>query len=468
MDSYFKENIRLLKQHCNGLKNLPKKLPQSIRVQATPSGDNTIWLNDVLIHSKYDPVKEGHAFAGKLELGSQVCLYGFGLGYHIDALLEKIGPSGYLLAIELNPDLLLAAMILRDQSKILCNERFHLVYGIDEDIVAAEITKYMRQLQEHPGNLEVLFHLPSYKEIPSCFPRLVNSLEVLLMERRFPSVLGNMEKENYSLNKEIVRQSTGIKFLTSKHKGRPGILVSAGPSLDDILPYLKQVGERAILGCVDTALPILSREGISPQYVFSLDPQEDSFQYFQDNLESKAKLIFTPTANSKIVHCYRGEKFIVFKEGHSKYKEDDTVNNDKGSTRSGGSVSCLALDMFVQFGCNPVFLIGQDLSFPNNRSYSSFSNNNEQMLDKLDNHNSLTETHYAKSRENKTISIKTNDGRKVETNQAMYSYLRAIEEIAAENPKIKIYNLCSRGARIDHVISLGSVKELLKFLLNNY
>ena len=89
-------------------------------------------------------------------------------------------------------------------------------------------------------------------------------------------------------------------------------------------------------------------------------------------------------------------------------------------------------------------------------------------MDKLNNHNSLTETHHAKSRENKTIRVETNDGRKVVTNQAMYSYLRAIEEIAAENPETKIYNLCSHGAQIDHVISLGSVKELLKFLINNH
>ena len=458
----------LLEKHSSDTRDLSEELPATIKVKTTPSGDNTVWLNNILIHSMYDPVKEGRTFAKKVKTGSQVCLYGFGLGYHIDPLLEKIGANGFLLAIELNPDLLLAAMMLRDHSKILCDERFHLVFGSNEEKVATEITTYMDRLQKTcSGTLEVLFHLPSFKCIPNTFPRLMNALEVLLMERRFPAVLGSVEKENYSLNKEIVQDSTGIKFLNSAHKGKPGILVSAGPSLDDILPYLKQVSRNAILGCVDTALPILSREGILPQYVFSLDPQEDSFRYFQENLESPIKLIFTPTANSKIVHRYQGEKFVVFKKGHSKYKEETAVINDKGSTESGGSVSCLALDAFVQFGCNPVFLIGQDLSFPNNRNYSSFSNNNEQMMDKLGNQTSLTETHYAKSRENKTISIETNDGREVITNQAMYSYLRAIEEIAAKNPKTKIYNLCSHGARIDHVISLGSVKELLKFFNNH-
>jgi hypothetical protein len=67
-------------------------------------------------------------------------------------------------------------------------------------------------------------------------------------------------------------------------------------------------------------------------------------------------------------------------------------------------------------------------------------------------------------RENKTINVETTDGREVVTNQAMYSYLRAIEELAAANPETTIYNLCSHGAQIDHVISLGSVNELIKVL----
>ena len=465
MSHFFKNNMKLLEKHSSCTKHLTEPLPSSIKVQKTPSGDNTVRFKNILIHSMYDPVKEGQAFAEKVTTGSQVCLYGFGLGYHIDALLEKIGPSGFLLAIELSPDLLLAAMILRNQSKALLDERFHIVHGLNEEIVSTEIVKYMGKMQSTSAkNLEVFFHSPSFKCIPSSFPRLTNSLEVLLMERRFPAVLGDMEKENYVLNKEIVEQNAGINFLRSKHKGKPGLLVSAGPSLDDILPYLKQIDKKFILACVDTALPILSREGIVPDYVFSLDPQEDSFQYFRDYLESSAKLIFTPSANTKVVHYYKGEKFVVFKQTSPQFKEEESIINSKGSTQSGGSVSCLALDVLIQFGCNPIFLTGQDLSFPCNRIYSSFSNNNKQMMDKLDSVSMLKENHKAASRKEKTVIVENIAGDKVATNQAMYSYLRAIEEIAAVNPETKIYNLCSHGAQIDNVIPLGSANELMNFL----
>jgi hypothetical protein len=465
MNKFFARNMELLKKHSPSSKDLTESIPTSIKVQITPSGESTVRLNNILIHSMYDPVKEGQTFAQKITNGSQVCLYGFGLGYHIESLLEKIGPNGFLLAIELNSDLLIAAMILRNQSRILLDERFHIVYGLNEEIVATEITKYMEKMQNTKiKNFEVIFHSPSFKCIPSSFPKLTNSLEVLLMERRFPAVLGDMEKENYTLNKEIVNQSSGINFINSKHKDKPGLLVSAGPSLDDIIPYLKMINKKFILACVDTAFPILSRESIAIDYVFSLDPQEDSFQYFQDYLDSSTTLIFTPSANTKVIHSYMGKKFVVFKKTSSQFQEEKSVINTKGSTQSGGSVSCLALDVLIQFGCNPIFLTGQDLSFPSNRTYSSFSNNNKQMLDKLDSANMLKDNYKSESMRQKTVNVKNIVGNNVATNQAMYSYIRGIEEIAAVNPEIKIYNLCSHGAKIDKVIPLGSVNELIKFL----
>ena len=466
MSQYFKKNIQLLKQDSPSAKILKESLPSSVKVKTTSTGENTVWLNSILIHSMYDPVKEGQVFSNEIKVGSQVCLYGFGLGYHIDSILKKIGPHGNLLVIELNPDLLQSAIILRDQSLIFEDDRFHLVFGLDEETVSMEITTHMKRMQvKESENLKVLFHMPSFKCIPLNFPKLTNSLEVLLMERRFLAVLGKDEKTNYELNKAIVAQSDGINSLNSRHIGKPGLLISAGPSLDNILPYLRQIDKNFVLACVDTALPILSREHITPSYVFSLDPQEESFQYFQEHLDSPAKLIFTPTANTKVVHCYKGEKFIVFKNKLSPSNKEIFNINNKGSTQTGGSVSCLALDSLIKFGCDPIFLIGQDLSFPNNRIYSSFSNSNDQMVDELGNGSFLNQIHYSKSRKDKTISVETNSGSEVVTNQPMYSYLRAIEEIVKVNPKTKIYNLCSHGAKIHNTVSLGSANELARFLI---
>ena len=460
MYNFFKNNIEALSRHTSC--RLPDKLPANVSVQKTQSGEVTIKYGELLIHSAYDPVKEGQIIAKNIVVGSLVCLYGFGLGYHVQAILDKIGPEGSLVVIELNPDLLASAMILRDQTALLSQKHLHLVFGKEEASVAGKISGHM----DHPSHAAstVIFHSPSFKCIPKHFNRIINALEILQMERRGPAVFGDLENSNYALNKETVNRSPGINAYRDSHKNRPAILLSAGPSLDNVLPYLGEMEKHCVIACVDTAFPILSQQGIFPHYVFSLDPQEESFFHFIDNLENTAKLIYTPTANSNIVSCYKGEKIVVFKEGHSLFKYDVALMKEKGATPAGGSVSCLGIDCLIQLGCNPIMLAGQDCMFSGNRTYSRHAMINSELLDEASSFITLEQVHFKKMRETKLVSVENLDGEVFSTNQMMYSYLRNIEQLAETHPKTKIYNLLSRGARIENTTSLGSITDIMKLL----
>ena len=439
---------------------LPATFSGRVEPITAQTGEPTLRFDKLLIHSSYDPVKEGLNFAKGVRPDSRVCLYGFGLGYHVQSLLKQIGPGGRLLVIELNADLLSAALHLRDQTELFADPRLHLIFGHEESIVAKEISRRMSEWTQSPSaSLEVLFHSPSFKCIPKNFPSLTNALEVLLMERRFPAVLGGLENQNYSYNREMVRQSPGINSLKGRHRGQPGVLVSAGPSLDDLLPYLQRFANSAVIACVDTALPILARAQIDPQYVFTLDPQEESFLSFQDHLENVFKLIYTPTAATKIISCFQGEKFVVFKEGHSLYRDQEPEMEKKGTTPAGGSVSCLGLDCLIQLGCDPIFLIGQDFAYSGGRTYSKHSNMNTHLLDRISKGVTLANAHAEKTGLKKQISVRGNFGSMVSTSQSMYSYKRTIEEIALQHGGTRIYNLSSHGAELENITPLNSVNE---------
>ncbi|MFQ5450743.1 MAG: motility associated factor glycosyltransferase family protein [Nitrospinaceae bacterium] len=467
MNQLFEKNIRAFQSRTPVAGDLASTLSDHLTVRTARSGDVTLQYNRILIHSAYDPVKEGRGFAKKVRPGSRICLYGFGLGYHVGPILDRLGPDGFLLVIELNPDLLSAAMILKDQTAILGHSRFHLIFGRDEMQVSREISRYMERLTDAPDSpLEVLFHSPSFQCLPPEFPSLANALEILLMERRFPAVLGDLEELNLAFNREIAAKSPGINSLKGIHRSQPGVLVSAGPSLDDVLPHLRRIAKYALVGCVDTALPILTREGLVPQYIFSLDPQEESFRYFIGNLDVPAKLIFTPTANTKILHCYRGEKFVVFKESPSPGPAPLSQAREKGTTASGGSVACLGLDCLIQLGCNPIILAGQDCAYTGQRNYSSHSDNNRLLLDGVQHGKTLGKAHLEKARLKKQIGVEGTFGTQVLTDQSMYSYKRTLEQIACIHPQSKIYNLCSHGAEIEHLLPLGSVNELQRILEN--
>jgi hypothetical protein len=458
---FFEKNIKSLKSSAPQSASLPEALSEKISIMTASSGQPTFRCGNILLHSSYDPEKEARRFAEKLQTGARVCLYGFGLGYHLNAILEKIGPDGQLLVIELNPEILTAAMTLLDQTEILDDQRFRLIYGEDEAGVSQEISQEMERLTEdQTDQLEVLFHAPSFKCIPSTFPSLTNALEVLLLERRFPAIFGNLEKANYLLNREIVTSSPGINVLKNSQQGRPGILVSAGPSLDLVLPYLHRIQKEFLIACVDTSYPILAEKSIQPDYVFSLDPQIDSAEHFMDYPAGKTKLIFTPTSNHNALKNFNGERYVVYKEGHRLSKENESIVKQKGVTQAGGSVACLGLDALIHLGCDPIFLIGQDCAFSGNRYYSSHSQFNRKLQSKIIRGTPLKNLHLEKTKEKKRLTVKSTQDSFLLTDQVMYSYLRTLEHIIQAHPDTRVFNLYSHGAEIEGAPVLGSINEI--------
>ncbi len=454
---FFEKNIKSLKAHVPQTGDFTETLSEKISTTITSSGQPTLRFKNILLHSSYDPEKEAHRFAEKLQVGARVCLYGFGLGYHLNAILDKIGPDGYLLVIELNPDILNAALKLRDQTKIFADPRFRLIYGNNEAEVSQKISHAMECMT---GDHQILFHAPSFKCIPAGFPSLTNALEILLLERRFPAIFGDLEKANYAFNREIVTDAPGINILKNSGKGRPGILVSAGPSLDLILPHLHRLQKEFLIACVDTAFPILRQNNIQPDYVFSLDPQIDSAAHFVDYPAGKTRLIFMPGSNHNVLKNFSGERYVVYKEDPS----NEPAMKEKGLTRAGGSVACLGLDMLIHFGCDPIFLTGQDCAFSGNRYYSSQSQFNNQLQNRITRTTPLEKLHQEKSREKKQLAVKCTQGNFLLTDQVMYSYLRTLEYIIQANPDTRVFNLYSHGAEIETAPVLGSANELKRLM----
>ncbi len=465
MEKYFDRNIKIVRSRFPKVLGIENKIFDSIIIEETRSGDQTLRFNDLLIHSGYDPKKEAAKFAQKTQEGNKVFLYGFGLGYHIKSILERIGPTGSLLVVELNSEILSASFSSTDHTEILNDPRFFLISNPNQQIAAKEISKQMSKLGvlSNNQNTDILVHNPSFNCLPKSFEKIANALEILLMERRVPLIFGDLENQNYTLNREIIIKSKGIRSLKEAHINKPAILVSAGPSLDNAIPYLNSLRNSAILACVDTAFPILSRIQAPINYVFSLDPQDDSFEFFADNLNSSVNLIYLATANARILAHYQGHKIVVFKK-ESSHEENNLLAEEKGTTVAGGSVSCFALDCLIQMGCNPIFLIGQDCAFTGNRTYARKSIQENKLINLVRKETTIASEHLNKSKLHKRISIPNDQGCEILSNQLLYNYLRNIEELAAKYQRVKIYNLWSLGAHIKQTGSVGSYSELFNII----
>ncbi len=465
MEKYFDHNIEIIRSRFPEVQGIEKGISKAITIEETRSGEQTLRFNGLLIHSGYDPKKEAEKFAQKTQEGNKVFLYGFGLGYHIKSILKHLGPNGSLLVVELNSEILSASISLMDHTDILEDPRFSLISNQNQQVSAKEISKQMSRLgvASDSQNTDILIHNSSFNCLPKGFDKIANALEILLMERRVPLIFGGLENQNYELNKKIILKNKGIRSLKETHKNKPAILISAGPSLDNALPYLKSLNHSAILACVDTAFPILSKMQVPLDYVFSLDPQNDSFEFFIDHLDASINLVYLATANARILANYKGNKIVAFKK-ESLREEDNKLIEEKGTTVAGGSVSCFGLDCLIQMGCNPIFIVGQDCAFTGNRTYARKSIQEDKLIMLVKNGRTVASEHLNKSKLHKRINILNDQGCEILSNQLLYNYLRNIEELAVARPETKIYNLWSHGAQIKQTDSVGSYSEIFNII----
>ena len=465
MTEVFLKNRQALASRFAGLDSLTPRLPPDLLIQPAATGEPTVRYRGRWIHSVYDPRKEAATFAAEIKPGTRLCLYGFGLGYTAEAVLERLGPDGALLVLELNPDLLAAALQSRDLTPLAGDPRFHLVFAETEDQAAACMAQGMSWLDPgRRGTPEIRFHPPSWECLPPGFGRIANALEVLRLERRVPVLFGDLESRNFALNREALPQTRGIKALKNRHRGQPALLISAGPSLDGLLPFLPSLARRCLAGCVDTALPVVRGLGLSPDYVFTLDPQEQSFSHFEDHLDCTASLVFTPTANPRVIQQYQGPKVVVFKEQQTATRHETRLEQEKGTTRAGGSVSCLGLDCLIQMGCDPIVLVGQDCAFPGLRGYARGADARERNGVWASPGQSSADAQKDHARRHKPVAVEGCNGSEVITSPVLFSYLRTLEQILKAHPGTQVLNLASHGARIPAARSIGSINELLTVL----
>ena len=63
-------------------------------------------------------------------------------------------------------------------------------------------------------------------------------------------------------------------------KDTPAFLVSGGPSLDENIHHLSKAQGKGVIIAVDSVLPTLLENGITPDFVTAIDPQDLIFEKF--------------------------------------------------------------------------------------------------------------------------------------------------------------------------------------------
>jgi hypothetical protein len=461
---YYEKNLKTLPGYLAHLgKVMGGELPADVAVRQAKSGLPTIRYNNKLIHSAYNPVADAEKFCNGCGIKSDevILCYGFGLGYHIESILNRIGEDGRLLVIELNMDLLNAAFKVRDLEPILSDPRMRLVARPNEIDTLKQLNSDLNIfLAENGDEKKVVVYTPCFQSMPPGFDKVRNLLGVVLMEKAVPVVHREQSQENLAANLDVILTSHGVSEVLPVISQMACFVVGAGPSLDEALPYLREHQNSAWIFAIDTALPALLNSGARPDFVVSVDPQPESAEHFTGHWDCGVPLIITPTSNDEVVARYTGPKLIVVQQNHSVVRSVEHFFLGKGFTEGGGSGSCIALDIAMRYSANPVILVGQDCGYPDMKVYSSNVIKTSGWLGSTNRFNTLEMVHRKMAMTQDIVYAGNKYGEQVPTHRNLFSYQKEIERIASAHSELQCYNFLSRGVKLKGVQDIFFVEEV--------
>ena len=468
--SQLRKNLDLLSRSQPELARLLSSQPPGNRVEVFPSASgipSARWLHGssgVPLHSRYDPVKEARGSLLKQDLAGAdyFVVLGFGLGYLLEALVEKSpNPTNRYFIIESDLEILRAAFEARDLKSILSLPHIHFAWPLS----GTELAEQWRRFFDPVRAQKSLFvsHAPSCSLAPELFKAAVEVIQsetfqiftdINTLVSRSRSFLQNFVK-----NLSFAASSPGIANFAGRFGKTPAIVVSAGPSLDKNIRDLRGWEERCLILATDTSLKPLLAAGIEPHFILSGDPSHTNFLHLKGAALSGALLVVEATAYPAVFTEFNGRTISCTYENSALRCLSDLLA-DKGTLRVWGSVATMALDFALTLGCDPIIFIGQDLAHTDGRTYCTGLHFENEWFKENISVEEWRKKWESLRAERKTIRMEDIFGRPVETTDKLAAYWNWITKEIRSHPEVRFIN-ATEGGILREGVEVMSLREAL-------
>lgn len=324
----------------------------------------------VLLHSQYDPVTEAQRAVASAAVGDarMAVVFGFGLGYHIEALLAAHGRGlERLIVLEARLDLFALALRLRDLRPLWRLPGVHLVVGGSaEDVFELAFTVCMELLTSQPA---LIPHSPSMNLASSWYKaaqeQLVVAARMGSWSAQTKMVLGRTALLNVIRNYTAMAALPGIERLLGRFTDVPAFIVAAGPSLDKNIDQLRRVGDRGLIVCVDTVLRRLLAAGVRPHIVCTIDSHALSMRHL-DGVAPPPETVLAVDIECcpEIRGPFPGPKTVIWVRKNNLLCWLEDQIGGRGAVEKGNTVAHTAFFVARDLGATRLIFVGQDLAYP--------------------------------------------------------------------------------------------------------
>jgi hypothetical protein len=479
-NSVAEANFRILEAQYPGLAaKILREAPEdpageALRVETAQSGDPTLLVGGVHVHSPRDPVREARRLAESAGGRGPVVILGFGLGYAAEAVAAA-APNRPLVVVERRPAVLKAALETRDLGAFLTRRPALFVIGDAPEAVTAAL----RLLEEGPaaaggggGGLALIRNRGLMGLDPQWYAAVEQRLQGwssredvnMATLRRF----GKRWVRNLAANREAIRDLPGVSELLARLSPLPfpALLVAAGPSLDRVAPLLPELARRAAVVAVDTSLRLLLERGVDPDFIVAVDPQYWNARHLDPAPETGACLVAESAVWPSALRGRFARAFLcasLFPLG--RFLEERT--DPKGSLGAGGSVATTAWDFARSLVSGPspeaggdIWVAGLDLSFPDLKTHFHGALFEERAHGESRRFMPAETLSVRALRDGSPFRASSASGGQVLTDRRLSLYASWFESQFRRYPALRSHSLSPEGLAIDR-FPLSPVEELL-------
>lgn len=422
--------------------------------------------NNTFIHSAYDPIKEASRIfqsgISKDEEITQWLFAGIGLGYS-PIEFSKIDKESLMIIVEPDPFYLFASMATLDWTWILNREQCVIITKcssqqallLTENLCNLERTKVIT-------NNSLTNHQEEW--FKTFFTLLKRNKQKQIINTNTLEKFSDLWLKNSSKNIKHFPKLNGINIYKNILNNKiPSLIVAAGPTLEETLPYLKELSKKTVVIAVDTALKFLLKNNIEPDFVILIDPQYYASCHIQ-GLKSKNSVLITESSVYPNVLRFECRKIVMCESLFplGRYFEQNLLEEKTfGKINAGGSVSTSCWDFAKFIGAKEIYFAGLDLGYPKKITHvkgSTFEEKTHSSSSKLNTAESGQVSILFSSQNEKSLDY---DNKQIITDSKMKLFAWWFESQIAKETQLKTYSLSKKSLKIPGV-NFIKIEDVLK------
>ncbi len=347
------------------------------RVELSTSGLDAVSLEQ--IRDVRSAVVQSHGVHGvmrewlarELPTDAELLATPLGIAVLADAMLPAAWDFERDLAVLIGSELAPVAQLLADlgQRRIILVGEVELPPGAISVCSVEELTIAVHTLTPMPPTQLALRALPSADRdlVERCASAARDGLADLRVHQNTVRSFSRTWIEQGATNLAGIARWPTIDAVGDAFAGVPMVIVAPGPSLARNIDQLRALQERAVICCFSHSLKPVLAAGVVPHVIVSVDPQDVRYHFAGCDVRD-SYLVNGATVHPALFELPARGVLTLASNGPL----DSWLFEALGATpqaTGGGSVSTTAFALALAWRCDPIIMLGLDLSFPGGKYY---------------------------------------------------------------------------------------------------